>query len=108
MPDVPGLRRNDRVQLVESTIEKSVCGLAEKQGWWVRKVVWLGRRGAPDRIFAKNGRTVFIEFKRLGKEARANQARELKRMRAAGIEAHVIDSIEDGCRVLGIEYVERS
>jgi hypothetical protein len=88
--------------MVESLVEKSVCNQAEMQGWFVRKVEWPGRRGAPDRIFAKGGRIIFVEFKRQGGVPEPHQDREHARMRAAGIEVHVIDNIPAGLKLLGV------
>lgn len=92
--------------MAESTIERSVCGIAEKQGWLVRKVQWLGRRGAPDRLFMKGGRAVLIEFKRETKEPTTQQSREIKRLKNAGMEVYACDSIELGCEILGLKHVE--
>jgi hypothetical protein len=87
----------------ESTVEKSVVGVAENDGWLSRKCQWIGRRGAPDRLFAKNGRFLFIEFKDRGEEPDIHQEREIKRMREAGIEVHVVDNIRDGLKILGLK-----
>lgn len=92
--------------MAEATIERSVCGLAEKHGWLVRKVAWIGRRGAPDRLFVKNGRIVLLEFKRERKGVVSPaQSREIKRLLDAGIAVHLCDSVDKGCRILGIPYV---
>lgn len=87
----------------EILIEMSVVGRAELEGWLVRKCSWIGRRGAPDRLFAKGGRMLFVEFKALGKTLEPHQQREIARMTAAGIEVHVVDSIIDGLAILGIK-----
>jgi hypothetical protein len=81
----------------ETVIEQAVCEHAEKAGWLVRKVVYAGRRGAPDRWFLKDGRLVLIEFKRPGRSLDAHQQREHERLTRAGFTVHVIDSIEAGC-----------
>jgi hypothetical protein len=86
--------------MLEISIEGAVVKRAEAAGWFVRKVGWIGRRGAPDRVFAKNGRTVWIEFKQKDKTARLLQDEEHREMRAAGMETHVCDSIEQGLRIL--------
>lgn len=83
--------------LSESVIEGTVCGHAEMNGWLVRKLSWIGRRGAPDRLFMKGGRALFIEFKATGEKPDPIQVREIERMRKAGMEVHIIDSIEVGC-----------
>lgn len=90
--------------MIESPIEDWVCAQAEAAGWLCRKVSWVGRRSAPDRLFAKGGRVVLIEFKRPKKEAPPGQAREIKALRAAGIEVHVADNPLSALRHLGVVY----
>lgn len=85
----------------EAAIEKPVVTWAARHGWLVRKLQWAGRVGAPDRFFAKDGRIVLIEFKRPGGKPRPTQDRELARLIAAGVECHVVDSIDQGKEVLG-------
>ena len=87
--------------MLESAIENPVVTRAEKAGYFVRKVQWVGRRSAPDRLFARKDRgQVYIEFKKPGDDARLSQKLEHDRMRAAGIEVHVCDSIDDAMRIL--------
>lgn len=74
--------------------------MAEDNFWLVRKVSWIGRRAAPDRLFAQRGRVVLIEFKRPGEGATLQQKREHRRFREAGIEVHVCDSILSAMTVL--------
>ena len=65
------------------------------KGFEVRKVQWVGRWGAPDRvIFAPGGVVVWVELKAPGKKPRPNQLREHERMRAMGQRVEVIDSID--------------
>ena len=85
----------------ESPVEDKTVQIAERAGYFVRKLSWPGRKGAPDRMFARHDRgIVFIEFKRPGETARRLQENEHKRMRDAGIEVHVCDTVEDALRVL--------
>lgn len=85
----------------ESQIEMPVVKRAEKAGYFVRKVGWVGRRSAPDRLFSRPDRgVVWIEFKAPGKEVTLAQKTEHERMKAAGMEVHVCDSIEDAMRIL--------
>lgn len=86
--------------MLENAVEIAVCAEAEKRGWLCRKFAYIGRRNGPDRLFAKGGRVVFIEFKQPGKEPRPGQAREHDRLRDAGVETHVIDSVRDGLALL--------
>lgn len=86
---------------VEFAIERSVSRHAARLGWTVRKVQFIGRRGAPDRLFMRRGPSgpelIFIEFKRPGDGVLSeHQKRELRLLHDIGIEAHVIDNEEDG------------
>lgn len=85
---------------LESDIELSLVAWAEDHGWEVRKVKWIGRDGAPDRVFFGHGHTVWIETKRPGELPRANQVREHRRMAKGGAKVHVVDDIEDGIAIL--------
>lgn len=85
---------------LEADIELAVVAWAEDHGWEVRKVKWLGRDGAPDRVFFGYGRTVWIEFKRPGEEPRPNQVREHRRMAKGGAKVHAVDSVEQGIAIL--------
>lgn len=87
----------------EYEIELPVVAKATKAGWIVRKVQWVGRRGAPDRVFFGHGRCVFIEFKAPGKRPEGQQANEIARLKAVYQEVYVIDNVAAGLRVLGIE-----
>lgn len=86
----------------ESDIEKHLVQRVKALGGEVRKLQWVGRRSAPDRVaMLSDGRLLFIELKRPGGKAKfpANahehaQAREHERMRAMGQRVVVIDSIE--------------
>ena len=84
----------------ERYIEKKVCAFAKANGWTHRKLQWIGRSGAPDRVFIKNGRVIFVEFKQLGKKPSPNQKIEISVLREAGAEVHVCDDIETGKRIL--------
>lgn len=88
--------------MLESAVEMPVVRRAEAAGWLVRKLAWVGRNGAPDRIFMKDGRVVFIEFKKPGEVPTLLQRTEHERMRAAGMEVYVCDDATDALRKLGI------
>lgn len=89
--------------MAESEIETYVVRRAERAGYFVRKVGWLGRRSAPDRVFSHVDRgTVWIEFKDTGEVPTTLQEREHARMRAAGMEVHVCDNVISALRILGL------
>lgn len=86
--------------MLESQIENRVVLAAKVNGYQVRKVCWFGGRNAPDRLFMKPGRGFFVEFKAPGEAPRPGQVREIRRMREAGFEVHVIDNLEEGLRLV--------
>lgn len=88
----------------ESQIEQHLVKRVKELGGEVRKVQWIGRRGAPDRLVMWrrssaevqwNGPgTVWVELKAPGEKIKPHQKREHDRMRAMGQRVVVIDSIE--------------
>lgn len=92
----------------ESQIEAYLVKRVKALGGEVRKVQWIGRRGAPDRLvmlpsswmgrrtsgFWDSPTTIWVELKAPGVKPEAHQLREHKRMRAMGQRVVVIDSIE--------------
>lgn len=93
--------------MAESVYESIAVKAAEADGWTVRKLKWLCRRGGPDRFFLKAGRIVLIEFKKPGKGDRAskgNQSSEIQALMDAGAEVHVCDNHLKALRVLGVPY----
>ncbi len=86
---------------LEATVEDKVVAWAENNGWLVRKMEYIGRRGCPDRFFWKNGHLVMIEFKRPGKNrADPQQEREHRRLEAAGWKVYVVNSVETAKEIL--------
>lgn len=88
--------------MLERQIEKKACELAKAAGWLPFKFVSPAQRGVPDRIFIKDGRIVFIEFKAPGAKPTKLQWRMIERLIAQGCEVHVCDSVESACDALGI------
>lgn len=93
----------------ESEIEAHLVKRVKELGGEVRKVQWIGRRGAPDRLvmlppgdvraadyltYYGLSRTIWVELKAPGKKPELHQEREHQRMRAMGQRVEVIDSIE--------------
>lgn len=87
----------------ESDIERYLVRMAKAVGGEVRKVQWIGRRGAPDRLvmlprglhaILNGGATsVWVELKAPGRKPTAQQRREHERMRRMGQTVVVIDSM---------------
>lgn len=93
----------------ESLIEKHLVKRVKELGGEVRKVQWIGRNGAPDRLVMLPDRhpewalcsilellpqTVWVELKATDVKAEPHQLREHKRMEALGQRVVVIDSID--------------
>lgn len=88
----------------ESTIEQYLVDQVKAKGGEVRKVKWIGRNGAPDRIvmlppptmgpWPWPDTTVWVELKAPGEKCRPHQIREHERMRRMGQRIEVVDSIE--------------
>lgn len=99
----------------ESKIEAYFVRRAKELGGEVRKVQWIGRNAAPDRVLmlpkrevreqdpvlgtdfcvqSRPARTVWVELKAPGEKPRPDQLREHQRMRAAGQHVEVVDTLE--------------
>jgi hypothetical protein len=80
----------------ESDVEKYFVKQCEAQGWGVRKLKWIGRGDAPDRVVMMNypRRTVWVELKAPGEKPRPSQAKEHGWMVSKGQDVHVIDTVE--------------
>lgn len=91
--------------LLERDIEKRLVQRVKELGGEVRKVEWIGRSGAPDRLLmlpprpakrdmVSRDRTIWVELKAPGKKPEPHQLREHARMRNMGQRVEVIDSYE--------------
>ena len=92
----------------ERDIENYLVKCVNDMGGEVRKVQWIGRRGAPDRLvmlppsFKRDAgdvlfyesQTIWVELKAPGAKPRPSQEREHERMRAMGQHVEVIDSLQ--------------
>ena len=87
---------------MESSIEDLVCDRAEADGWLVRKLSWVGRRGGPDRFFLKNVRVVLMEFKDHDRGVEGQQSKEIQRLIDHGAEIYVTSNPRQALRYLGI------
>ena len=86
--------------MLEKDIEAKAVATARAEGWFSRKFSSPANRGVPDRLFIKDGVTVFIEFKREGKHATPLQQRELDQLCAAGVTARVAHSVGEAMAIL--------
>jgi hypothetical protein len=90
----------------EAKIEAYLVKQVKALGGEVRKVKWVGRRGAPDRLVMMPEKlcgcgitsvapaTIWVELKAPGEVPEPHQEREHDRMRAMGQRVGVIDSME--------------
>lgn len=88
---------------LESEVQEPVCTEARAAGWHQRRLKWANRVGAPDDLFIKDGRVVFIEFKRpSGGRRRGIQKKEARLINEHGGEAYFCETVEEGRRILGL------
>lgn len=95
----------------ERDIEDYLVKRVNAMGGEVRKVKWIGRRGAPDRLVMlpdwepspgnRYARSYWVELKAPGEKPKPHQAREHERMRAMGQRVEVIDSLAGVEELLG-------
>lgn len=81
----------------EYHVEQYFCEQVTATGGIVRKVMWIGRRGAPDRWcgWPLLKRAGWVELKHpKTPSAKAHQAREHERMRSCGERVDVLATIE--------------
>lgn len=77
----------------ESEVEKYLISETKKIGGEIRKLQWINRRGAPDRVIFFAG-VYFVELKAPGETLRPEQQREHDRMTAQGADVRTLDSKE--------------
>lgn len=78
----------------ESDIEAYLVKRVNELGGEVRKVKWIGRRGAPDRFaMLPTKPSIWVELKAPGEKPKPHQVREHRRMRAMGQRVEVVDSL---------------
>lgn len=89
----------------ESDIENYLIDCAHKAGGETRKIAYIGRRDATDRLVLLPGFGSFAEIKYPGEKPRPSQLREHERLRKSGFDVRVLDSFDDVDRL--IQYAER-
>lgn len=104
----------------ESTVENYLVERVKALGGEVRKVKWIGRNGAPDRLVmlpfrddphsegsddpfpqTRSPATIWVELKAPGEKCKPHQTREHERMCRMGQRVEVVDSFERVDEVLG-------
>lgn len=76
----------------EESVESYLIRRVKETGGQVRKQVWPGHNGSPDRFcYWPNGRHGWPELKRpIGGKLEGHQSREIEKMRKAGLNAPVL------------------
>ena len=92
--------------MLEKEIEKTVCDYAKEKGIISYKFSSPNHVGVPDRIFFADGGIVFlVEFKRKGEKMTPMQLREGERIGNRGTDVYLIDSVEDGKRLIDFQLM---
>lgn len=81
---------------LEKSAEQEGCEYLEAHGWFVAKFTSPGLRGVPDRICIRNGRTVFIEWKRGNLVPSKQQEKRHREMREFGVEVYSFNEYSYG------------
>ena len=80
---------------MESVLKRKATKRLESWGWLVVHYIQTSLNGWPDTQIMRNGVSVYIEWKDLGKNPRELQLFRHKQIREAGAQVFVIDKIED-------------
>lgn len=75
--------------VLESSIEKSVVKYARDNGWLVLKIQHA--RGWPDRVFFKDGKTLFIEFKAPNGKLSKMQTIMIGKLKDSGMDVFIVN-----------------
>ncbi len=86
-------RKAKRAEVQEIDIEKAFCKYADKLGCKALKLIFLNKKGFPDRtVICKGGRVFFIEFKKKGKKPSPAQVIVRRMLESFGFEYYVCDA----------------
>lgn len=82
-------------------IEKPFCTFAERKGCKALKLIFLRKKGFPDRtVVCPGARVFFIEFKRPGKPTTGPQNIVRKMLESFGFEYYVCDQPDQAEKIL--------
>lgn len=87
---------------LEKKLEKRCTDVAKANGWWSRKFSSPSSRGVPDRVFLKEGKVIWIEFKAPGNVPTKLQDHEIRLIGEHGGLAYWCDNVDAFKRRLGI------
>ncbi len=92
----------DETKLPEKKVESKACDVAKANGWFRRKISSPSDKGIMDRVFVKDGRTVWIEYKRVGKEPTGLQCDVALQLLDHGAEVWWTNTVRGTKEILGI------
>jgi Holliday junction resolvase len=79
----------------ERDVERELVKRVKAAGGEVRKLAWIGRRGAPDRLVMLPGKWLMVELKAPDGKLSKLQELEHQKMKASGFSVLVVWKIED-------------
>jgi len=91
------------IKLSEKKVESKSSDMARANGWFTRKYKSPSQIGVQDRIFVKDGRVVFIEYKRVGKIPTDLQCDDASNLRTHGGEVWWTNTVRGTKEILGIK-----
>lgn len=81
----------------EGRVEAYLIARVRESGGYVRKLKWISRNGAPDRMVwwrHSGGAVYFVEVKRRGEKPTPQQHEEHVKMKDSGLNVVVVDTNE--------------
>jgi hypothetical protein len=78
--------------MLESKLKEVIKKKLTAQGWWVVGLIQTTENGIPDKMCLRQGRVVFLEFKRPGRwKADPLQKFRIEQLQKRGFEAYVVN-----------------
>lgn len=90
---------------LESSVEQSIKRWCQRNGVWTKKFVSVSNGGVPDRVYAKAGKVIWIETKRLKTKTSALQDYEIAEMHKVGLSVFVAQGFADAVGILEREFL---
>ena len=85
-------RKSKSEEISEADIENDFCKYAKKKSCFALKLIYLNKKGFPDRtVLCPGGRVFFIEFKRKGKKQSQAQKITEDILKSFGFKYYVCD-----------------
>lgn len=80
---------------LETDLESNAAKLADEMGWLEFRIARSNKRGVPDHLFVRRGRTVFVEFKRSADDLPSEQQiRRIYELWCEQVEAYVVHRLD--------------